>query len=368
MRNDSSGHRMRTLGIGLCLFLLVLLGACSPPMPDTYSPFKALSSRFDDGALGYGLDAYTPSVRSDHAMAYALILSAESIRYKRKGEPEALERARDAATWLMENRDMDADGLIGWGLSFEWDAFQDGSTNPADWPYTITTALAIQGLLDLHDVTADANLIGVALEATRTMLAHAFTLMEGAAWFHYSPSEFDDHDVYNVSAMMLGQLQRLVLHEPVWQEYADLVAAHLLAARLEDQSGRTHWMYSAPGAPGDHRENDLVHAAYIVQGLSDYVRFGGTHEVDVQALYESLEAFVIPGGAVSEMPFGEVAARDWGVGAALYTAALMEEEFDVFGNLSSYFYPIAAAYDPPAEVFYPRQASHALLGLALTSP
>lgn len=235
MRIDSSGHRMRALGIGLCLSLLVLLGACSPAMPDTHSPFKALASRFDDGALGYGPDSYTPSVRSDHAMAYALILSAESIRYKRMGEPEALERARDAAAWLMENRDMDADGLIGWGLSFEWDAFQDGSTNPADWPYTITTTLAIQGLLDLHDVTADANLIGIALEATRTMLAHAFTQMEGAAWFHYSPSEFDDYDVYNVSAMMLGQLQRLVLHEPIWQEYADLVAAHLLARFIHER-------------------------------------------------------------------------------------------------------------------------------------
>lgn len=76
----------------------------------------------------------------------------------------------------------------------------------------------------------------------------------------------------------------------------------------------------------------------------------------------------MPGGTVSEMPHGDAPARDWGVGAALFTAALLEQELGVHDLLSRDFYGVATSYDPPDEKFYPRQAAHVLLGLALTSP
>lgn len=275
---------MRHLKLAGVLLLLCLAVACSPAERFVPSPYQLLAERFDPQAAGHGLDAYTPTEASDHAMAYALVASAEARWHALKGDAQALERAERAAAWLVENRDSDGDGLVGWGLPFAWDAFGDGSTNPAGWPYTITTALAIQGLLDVHDATRERELVDVALEATNALLDHAFTRTPDEAWFHYSPSEHDAYAVYNVSAMMLGQLQRLAAFEPTLEEVADLVAAHLLSARLVDVSGRVHWMYSAPGSPSADRENDLVHAAYIVQGLADYVRFGGRLTVDVAAL------------------------------------------------------------------------------------
>lgn len=347
----------------LALFAALLV-ACAPTPSNDYD---RLANRFDAKAPGRGLDSYAPSVSSDHAMAYGLIASADARWHARTGDARALERAKRAATWLVENRDVDGDGLVGWGLSFTWDAFADGTTNPIGWPYTITTALGVQGLLDVHEVTRDPQLLAVALEATRAMLDHSLVRAGDEAWFQYSPAEHDAHPVFNVSSMMLGQLQRLAVVEPALAEAADLVAAHLLRAQLVDGEGRVFWMYSAPGAPSDDRENDLVHVAYIVQGLADYARFGGAIEVDVLALYESLGAFLMPDGGVSEMPFGEAPARDWGVGAALYAVALMEQELGVDGGLSAHFYRAAAAYGPPKERFYPRQAAHVLLGLAMTT-
>lgn len=342
--------------------------SCSTPPEALHRPYTALAHRFDAAAPGKGLDAYTPLVSTDHAMAYALVASAEAHWHARTYETRALTVARRAARWLVDNKDVDGDGLVGWGLSFAWDAFADGSTNPPNWPYTITTALAIQALLDVYDLSGEQELVDTAIEAAISFIERSFTRLGDEAWFHYSPAEHDHHSVYNVSAMMLGQLQRLTRHEPGFAEITKPVATHLINARRIDDAGRVHWMYSAPGAPSHDRENDLVHAAYVIQGLTDYARFGGELNVGQVSLYESLRAFIIQEGGISEMPHGEAVARDWGVGAALFTAALVEEETIVSGSLSNDFLEAALMYDPPDESFYPRQAAHVLLGLALTSP
>lgn len=301
-------------------------------------------------------------------MAYALVASAEAKRYLRTRDSRSLSVAISGADWLARNKDLDGDGLVGWGLSFAWDAFADGSTNPPDWPYTITTALGIQALLDVHELTHELELVRVAIEAATAFIDNAFTRAGSEAWFHYSPAVQDHYSVYNVSAMMLGQLQRLARHEPSFAHVADLIATHLLNAMQNDDEGRAYWMYSAPGTPSDDRENDLVHAAYIIQGLSDYEQYGGELTVDSATLYESLKAFLLADGGVSEMPYGDVAARDWGVGAALFTAALIEERASLDSSISREILLAALEYDPPEEAFYPRQAAHVLLGLALTAP
>lgn len=359
---------MKHLRNSVVLLVVALVAGCSPILSSPQSPYRNLVDRFDPHFPGRGLDAYTPTIESDHAMAYALVASAESHRYRFTGENRARQSAIQAADWLVEHRDPDGDGVIGWGLPFAWDAFGDGSINPANATYTITTALAIQALLDVHRVSGDPELLGLALAAAHTMLDSAYTRTPYEAWFHYSPAESDAFPVFNISAMMVGQLQRLASVETDLAIEADLVATHLLNAGREDAAGRIYWPYSAPGAPGDDRENDLVHAAYIVQGLADYARYGGNLDVDVGSLYTSLTAFLMEDGGISEMPHETRPARDWGVGAALFTTALIEQEFGAMGELSQNFYTAALSYDPPVERFYPRQAAHVLLGLSRAFP
>ena len=69
-------------------------------------------------------------------MTYGLVASAAAAA----GDDTTADMAAD---WLID--DMDSGG---WGTAWTWDPFGDGSTTPADTPYSVTTAIAIQGLLD----------------------------------------------------------------------------------------------------------------------------------------------------------------------------------------------------------------------------
>ena len=345
------------------LLLVALVVAACSPVPAAPDAYEALRVRFDASAPGRGLDQYTPATVMDHPMAYAFFASAEAHRYSRTQDRASLARAGAAAEWLVQNADLDGDGATAWGLPFAWDAFGDGSENPEHNAYTITTAVAVQALLDVYEHTGDPRLLETALAGVSTFVYGALEPGDDAAWFWYSLAESDALPVFNVSAMMLGQLQRLTVHDPSLRRTADAVARHLLAHR--DADG--HWYYSAPGAIGDSRKNDLVHAAYIVQGLADYARFGGSVGIDAQSLYETLADFVVD-GTVTEMPREPGPARAWGVGAALFTAGLLEQEFEVTGTLSAVFHAAALRYDPSPARFYPRQAAHVLVGLAVTTP
>lgn len=320
--------------------LLVFVTACSAP-PTLAERYTQLLGMFDAERPGYGLDAYTPDEAMDQAMAYALFASAEANR-------GALESAKRAAGWLIANRPGG-----GWGLPFAWDAFSDGSENPANTVYTITTALGVQGLLDVYDATGEAVYRDTAKEAMDTLLG---AMTDDYFWYSVRPE--DDYPVYNVNGMMLGQLQRLGM-----SDLADEVLAFVLSGALRDEAGHVYWPYSADNA----RPNDLVHESYTMQGLVDYVRFGGRREVDLLALYDSLERFIGPKG-VRELPGGEARARLWGIGAALSTAVLLERELGLEPDLSRRFAEAAFEhYDLDEEPFYPRQAAHVLQGLSLVA-
>lgn len=232
---------------------LVLTTACSSLTSD---PYGSLLVRFDLEAPGHGLDAYTPTQVLGHAMAYAQFASAEAHRFTRTNDPATLARAIGATGWLLDNTS--AEDTPGWGLAFDWDAFGDGTTNPITTVYGITTALAIQALQDVHDVTGEPALLALALDSARHYVQHGIQSDEAGSWAWYSLEESDAYAVLNITAMLAGQFQRLGTADLA--SVADEFVQHLLSHQLED--GR--WMYSALGHPSDGRPNDLVHAAYIV--------------------------------------------------------------------------------------------------------
>ncbi len=106
-------------------------------LANTYQQLLAL---YPEDHQGLGIENWT-SGTEEQPMTYGLILSAEAARYRRTGEAEAERRVSKAMAWLLDNHDLDLDGKPGWGLPQPWDAFQDGSTNPVNQPYTITTAI-----------------------------------------------------------------------------------------------------------------------------------------------------------------------------------------------------------------------------------
>lgn len=138
----------------------------------------------------------------------------------------------------------------GWGIGYEWDAFNDGSTNSADTSYAVVTAWAMEALLDSQAAT-DADVAAfVAYDA------HYWT---GSGWWY---SEHDPVDTSNATAMFAGVAYRLGL-----RDHADAAMRHLA------ETGPP-WPYSERGGV-----NDARHLGYICDGIRLYHEAGGSVEI-----------------------------------------------------------------------------------------
>ena len=235
---------------------------------------------------------------------------------------------------------------FGWGLPFAWDAFGDGTENAPNTVYSISTALSVQALLDWSEV-ADYRIRQRVLTAVDTALQE-WVRPESSTPFGqlaYSLSPHDsEFDVFNSSAMLAGQMQRYASMSAVkntaYTDIADQVMRSLLeyrrsgekrvltrlepGQRLEDLAAQLdvdpvwfaglngyfgqdtpqvgeilktsqvvdtgqYWGYSSQ----EETPNDLAHAGYIVEGITNYVSFGGVlgEEFTVDEIVEHLSSF-----------------------------------------------------------------------------
>ncbi|MGP1673760.1 MAG: hypothetical protein ACTS8Z_00925 [Candidatus Limnocylindrales bacterium] len=184
----------------------------------------------------------------EYATTYGLVLEAAVAA----GDDATADRAR---AWL------EADQLAdGWGMSWTWDPYTDGSLTPAGTPYAVTTAIAIDGLLDGGIDDAQAERIG---ELLVTWAREAWT--DGYFWYSLAPQ--DAIDTPNVSAMLAGSAARFLAgHGDVLSE-ADMSFLHGVVQDTFDHLAVSHddrlrWAYSARQST----INDLGHHVYVLWG------------------------------------------------------------------------------------------------------
>ncbi len=327
----------------------------TPDIPSLTSVFLA----FDKQHPGRGGDMGRPAP-DDHAMAYALYASAAVLAGR-------TDDARIAADWLVAH---DHDGARpGWGLSFAWDAFSDGSTNPVTTVYGITTALAVRALLDVAEKTGERRYRDSAVGALDAY-SGAVTQTPVGVFFWYSDQVADAIEVPNVVSMLMGQYARAgrVLDRQDYRQLADRAYAELMTKRVM-AGDRAYWPYSQNP---NSRMNDLVHASYIVQGLIDYARWNN-RAPDIRAELHYLDGF-ITGACVTQMDTvlhkGRCAkpASLWGIGMLMFTLADIGDTVRahaIAGQVGAYrfgdglFAQRAGDHD-----FNPRAEAHLLFGLA----
>jgi hypothetical protein len=372
--------------------------------PEVLADYLTLLGRFPEPAMGVGPDTLlAPDATADHLEVYALLLSSEARRWAATRDPEAARRLRACWNHLMDHRDADGDGKPGWGMPLAWDAFGDGTVNPADTPYTISTAQVIEGLFDAMDLAGPLFSGSEVLQAESTIRdvwsrwsSEAWTQDGTRGWFWYSPVVSDSENVVNVNAMMLGVAARALRHG--WREgdaafsSAVRVTAEVLVrtilGQLELRSGLPHWPYIAiPNRYGADGPNDAVHHAYVIWGLERARDLGlaqGALPYPREDALASVGAF-LRGGKAYELRQDVTYAGDyasfqerpmilWGLGASLAFLG----EFGSTSNpvLQEELYILADVYGPipglrlwpasfiPDDRFYPRHAVHVLWGLA----
>lgn len=391
-------------GLGCALLGVVVLlsgptRAAEPPKQPTLgarAAYAGLLALFPEAKQGHGIDTFKAFV-GDQPMTYGFVLSAEAIRTRAAPDDEARRRVRKAARWLLDNRDLDGDGLPGWGLPQAWDAWADGSTNPKNHPYTITSAICLAGLLDalaVPNLWTDAErteILDVVAKVAVRWCRHVWTDGFGGGYFWYSPSKADEIFGINASSMFLAALATL-LHDHgaalkpddrrLVQDRADRLATAIAAsAKLGD--GVPYWDYRVTRCDPKARGcgNDLVHHVYTLWGPEVYRDCGGSVKLPwtrAQAV-ESVERFW-KDGRITRYPqphSTRKAAKPKTPLTRLWSVGMMLAFYGKWGTEEQgarCLEAIARDYGPwprlrfrPAsgKTFYPRHAAHVLYGLAL---
>ncbi len=237
-----------------------------------------LDQALDPLAPGRGLADYPTNEPADIPKAYAMVLKSA---LQGPAIPQLDKLGEVSAQRLIADADLNQDGQVGWGLPFEWDAFGDGTVNPANTDYAISTAIVVDGLLDLAgDAAAQqrSDLLDLSFAALLPYLRGSTT---PAGLPPYSLAEDDlGYDVLNTAAYLAAVAQRLSQQPEMvsianeLQEFADVTMQALVDNHQTSCVGDScywYWQYSLqPSYP-----NDLPHAAYIAYSIETYRRFGG---------------------------------------------------------------------------------------------
>lgn len=356
---------------------------------------------YPENSQGVGEDDhFLDSVPEHQPMTYGLILTSEAFRFGQAGADESRRRVRKAMEWILANADLDEDGKPGWGLPQAWNAFQDGSVNPRNHPYTITTAIVLNGMLD---ALADQSLLTSAKRERSVRLAGQVVVRwcrevwsdgYGGGFFWYSPNPADAIFAVNTPSMFLGSIVRLIHDHPealsaeerrLVEDRADALARAIVNT-VELRAGSPFWDYMAwPNIRNLRRPNDLVHHVYTVMGIETYrdcrsrlqlpwTRTGALRSLDSFWADDQIRQFPQGGRyAATQSSLGQQPAILWGVGAMLAGYASWADRDDAARTLAA----IQRDYGPIPNLrlrpqgpgsrqrFYPRQAAHVLRGLAL---
>lgn len=207
-------------------------------------------------------------------MVYSLVSGSEARRAVATGSDQAAARASAAARWLYKHRDRNNNGQVGWGLPVTADAGSNGVTNPRHTEYAITTALAVQALLDVVDLyerrgdtfSKRRTYLRAAEAALAPYVNEYYNSYEYGRCFWYSLREADSYDVLNASVMVAGQCQRLLGYEQETgggvARAADEAVAYILELATSINVEGVFWPYwgttPAEGAP-EEMLNDAVH-------------------------------------------------------------------------------------------------------------
>lgn len=324
-------------------------------------------------------------------MTYGLVLSAESIRFNYRPTAEGQRRTKNAFAWLCNNSDIDGDGFPGWGLPDAWDAFGDGSVNAPNHPYTITTAICLNGLQDAlmleefwssSEKNAATHLLAdTAIRWCRECVSDGF---EGK-YFWYSAAPDDDVFCPNVSAMFMGSLVRLLNERPnvFSEDEQNLVretvsqCANALIATVRMRYGAPFWKYVArPDRKMRAKANDAVHHAYILWGIEVYREFAGVNSIpwSRNQSIESMDRYWFDGRCrefPQDVKISRKSARLWGAGMALAFHARFGDRDQSDRILASvardYRWPDLTHRSGENSPFVPRSAAHVLFGMACHS-
>jgi hypothetical protein len=268
-------------------------GAPLPDYPDlAIGPYERTLPILID-SLRADAAAYDTSATYSHSAAQGYVLQAIAILLDDSlgallpgGEAtrdELAALALDEIDELRASSDRVAGGGPAFGLDEAWDAFGDGSTNPAFTAYTWQSGMVALGAAllvryferagDRHAALADrVAMLRDFAEALVSYWHTRFTDLGELGWYWYSDRSSDDIAVHNTSALvaMASQVLSESGSDSSFGERPPKTAA-LLHARLLGGSS-PYWNYADDGYPAGLRTPEDVSHALITLQLMRFAR------------------------------------------------------------------------------------------------
>ncbi len=328
--------------------------------------YDSLISSLDNENPGFGEE--TPNgIPSESSMAYALLAQAAAL----VGDTHTMHLS---ATWLVENPSSDL--AMGWGLTFAWDAYGDGSVNPPTTVYGITTALAVNGLLESYCRSGNTNYLDAAVSSLEYYSNHTSEDRYGT-YFNYSDQSTDAFNTHNVNAMLMLAYARAgtILNRQEFIRLATEVANSLNLAKTATTNSIT-WPYTAFAESGTRADrNDVVHAAYIAFGILETQKILEIEIATQKELEDYMNGFLRNGNLKEFRTYeyrneteDQLRARGWGLGMYIawlssienyssgFAATEMIEDYKTLEDTYEYVFG--------SETAIPRSTSHLLYGVA----
>lgn len=290
---------------------------------------KELYKKFDSKQPGYGQIDYQGDSHYHIPKAYAQILIAELERKRHGINPELPNLATVAGRWLLGHAREKDGKSVGWGVPVAWDAYGDGSINPANTRYTISTAIVVDALLSWMEQEPTApgeEILKTVEEALTPYLLPEIRTPTGLSPYSLQAAD-QKYDTFNPAAYLAGQLQRFSYFTnnrelaQSLQATADATVLSLLKhKKISSKNGAWYWFYSVQ----EHIPNDIPHAGYIIDGLDKYVQYEGKYsdKIELDLVFKHLKEFYDhKNGYIRGWPLFreeiERPARTYGIGIAL---------------------------------------------------
>lgn len=297
------------------IFLLLIgcdVGNMAAPYIKQVDGGKMLANvmaNMDPKSPGRGLADYPSNEPADVPKSYAMILLGAQAEARSNNQNRINELGVAAGNWLMENADANRDGLVGWGVPIAWDAYGDGSTNPANTEYSISTAIvvdALLGWLEYVDESKKRDILQLVDSALEPYVAPEMRTPAGLLPYSLQPHD-RRYDTFNSAVYLAGQMQRYseLSNRPEMKERLQQAADETMGALLKNkrQASRSNtwfWSYSIQ----EDSLNDLPHAGYIIEGVLAYVHHGGrlANQFDIKGVFGHLMDFVNEDGSIRGWP------------------------------------------------------------------
>ncbi len=339
--------------IGVVLFILFGLFICFNVgySPKNYNvdetiDYNKIKNYLDYNRPGFGRSDYGDLEIADIPKAYAMFLSAELMKGHRDKKYD-LEMALNAGNWLLDNADLNQNGIYGWGVPIAWDAFGDDSINEKNTEYTIATGIVINSLLDwieLSNKTAPKEKILEVIRKSILPYINNEVARSPSGLYNYSLKHVDrKYNCFNAAIYMAGQMQRFTkfigdekFKKQIYKSVDKVILAAIKHKKIDPNGG---WFWSYSMEEGDV-PNDLAHAGYIIEGLLTYMDNGGSlkYLLDKKLILKHFDTFSSANGEEwyfypSFYKFRTISPRLYGLGMSLHVLSKYINDREKISNL-----------------------------------